>query len=327
MKNFTWKLAAATVAVGLLAANPAAAATKLRLSCPSAMNNPTCMPAEVFAKEAERLTNGSLAIQIFPSGQLGKAKEAIQQMQAGIIDIVVESLENYTAYVKDLNIIGWGFAFRDADHFNTFLGSPAGDAIFAEMDTKHGMVFLARNWRKLPRVVVSTKPIFTPENLTGLKFRVPSIPTYIKTWQTLGANPSQVAWADTFQALKTGVVDAMESPFDSVAAQKFHVAAPYVTMTNHVFTAITLAFNAKKFHGLSQDEQAALRTAADKASEYSVALARDSSGDIAKTVMDDGGYIITLKPSAFQKKLRAATDEQEAAGMWRKGLFAEIQKM
>lgn len=327
MEKFMWKLAGAMVAGGLLAAGPAAAATKLRLSCPSAMNNPTCMPAEVFAKEVERLTNGAVAIQVFPSGQLGKGKESIQQMQAGIIDLVVESLENYTTYVKDLNIVGWGFAFRDADHFNTFLGSPLGDAIFEEMDKKHGMVFLARNWRKLPRVVVSTKPVFTPENLTGLKFRVPSIPTYIKTWQTLGANPAQVAWADTFQALKTGVVDAMESPFDSVPAQKFHVAAPYVTMTNHVFTAMTLAVNAKKFHGLSKDEQTALRQAAEKSIQYSVDLARDSSDDMAKKVMDDGAYIITLNPAAFQKKLRAATDEQEAAGLWSKGLFEKIQKM
>lgn len=327
MKRTVWKLAGAMVAGGLLASGPAAAATKLRLSCPSAMNNPTCMPAEVFAKEVERLTNGSVVVQVFPSGQLGKGKEAIQQTQAGIIDMVVESLENYTGYVKDLNIVGWGFAFRDAEHFNTFLASPLADSLFDEMDKKHGMVFLARNWRKLPRVVVSTKPIFTPDDLKGLKFRVPSIPTYIKTWQTLGANPAQVAWADTFQALKTGVVDAMESPFDSVPAQKFHVAAPYVTMTNHVFTAITLAANARKFHGLTKEEQEALRKAAEKATQYSADLARGSSEEVAKKIMDDGANIITLKPTAFQKKLRAATDEQEAAGLWSRGLFEKIQKM
>jgi tripartite ATP-independent transporter DctP family solute receptor len=327
MKRTIWTLALPAAALALLAAGDSAAATKLRLSCPSAANNPTCMPAEVFAKEVEKASNGSLSVQIFPSGQLGKGKEAIQQMQAGIIDVVVESIENYTAYVNDLNVLTWGFAFRDADHFNRFLHSPAVDAMFDEMDQKHGMVFIARNWRKLPRVVVSTKPVFSTDNLAGVKFRVPPIPSYIRTWQTLGANPTQVPWPDSFQGLKTGVVDAMETPFDSIPAQKFHLAAPYVTMTNNVYTAVTLAVNAKRFKSLSKDEQAVMRKAADKASDYSVEVNRNSFDEIAKSILADGGAIIMINPAGFQKKLRAAADEQEASGLWSKGLIEKIDKM
>ena len=327
MTKFAWKLVGWIAFGGVLLAGPALAQTKLRLSCPSAANNPTCQPASVFAEEVKRLTNGSVVVQVFPSGQLGKGREAIQQMQGGIIDLVVESLENYTTYVNDVNVLPWGFTFRNAEHFDAFLNSSVADGMFEEMDKKHGMVFLARNWRKLPRVVVSTKPVFTPGDLDGLKFRVPSIPTYIKTWQTLGANPTQVPWADAFQALKTGVVDAMEAPFDSVLAQKFHLAAPYVTKTNHVFTAITLAVNGKRFQGLSTAEREALRKAADKASNYSREIIRDSDAKVTKKMLEDGAIIIQLDTSPFQKKLHAATGDLEAEGLWSAGLFEKIQKM
>jgi|SaaInl7_200m_RNA_FD_contig_21_703380_length_1352_multi_10_in_0_out_0_2 TRAP-type transport system periplasmic protein len=327
MKPVIRNLLSAAAVTAMMASGSALAATKMRLSCPSAANNPTCVPAYVFAKEVERLTKGSVTIQVFPSGQLGKGKEAIQQMQAGIIDLTVESIGRYSAFVKDLNVFTWGFTFRDEDHFNKFLYSPTGNAMFEEMDKKHGIVFLSRNWRKLPRVVVSSKPVFSPDDLTGLKFRVPSIPTYIKTWQTLGANPTQVPWADAFQALKTGVVDGMEAPFDSVLAQKFHLAVPYVTMTNHLFTAQTLSVNAKKFYGLSKDEQAAFRKAADAATAKSIELAKDSATNVADKMVADGAFVIRLKPTAFQKKLQAAARKQEAEGLWSKGLIDMIGKM
>lgn len=327
MKTSAWKWLVAAAIGGALFAGTATAETKLRLACPSAANSTTCLPAARFAEEVKKLTNGSVVVQVFPGGQLGTGAKAVQQMQAGVIDMVTEDLIWYTPFVKDFNVLAWGFAFRDADHFNTFLTSPAVDAMVDEMDKKHGIVFLARNWRKLPRVVASTKPVFTPDDLKGMKFRVPGIPAYIKTWQTLGANPAQVAWADAFQALKTGVVDAMEAPFDSVLSQKFHVAGPYVTMTNHLFIGIALTVNGKRFYGLSADEQAALRKAAGIATEYSIELNRDSADDTAKKVLNDGAYIITLKPTEFQKKLRAAAAEQEAAGLWSKGLYEMIEKM
>jgi len=327
MKRSAWKWLVAAMIGGILFTGTATAETKLRLSCPSAANSTTCLPATLFADEVKKLTNGSVIVQVFPGGQLGTGTKAVQQMQAGVIDMVAEDLTWYTPFVKDFNVLAWGFAFRDADHFNTFLKSPIADAMVDEMDKKHGIVFLARNWRKLPRVVTSTKPVFTPDDLKGMKFRVPNIPAYIKTWQTLGANPSQVPWADSFQALKTGVVDAMEAPFDSVLSQKFHLAAPYVTMTNHLFIAIALTVNAKKFYGLSADEQAALRKAADKATAYSIELNKDSADDVAKKIVDDGANIIMLKPTAFQKKLRAAAAEQEAEGLWSKDLYEKIEKM
>ncbi len=326
--SFNRLIGLGVVAVGLVGIGSAAMAdTTLRLACPSAPTNSTCMAASRFAEEANRLSNGAVTVKVFPSGQLGTGTKAIQQTQAGIIDVVVESLSNYSALVNDYNVVSWGFVFRDADHYDTFLKSPIHAKMMQELETKHGIRLLATNWRKLPRVVVATKPVFTPDDLKGLKFRVPGIPAFIKTWSAVGANPAQVPWGESFQALKTGVVDAMEAPYDSVVSQKFHLAAPYVTLTNHVFTSIVLGINAKKFASLSAEDQKALSEAATAATDYSAELAAESAKTIEKDITDSGAYIITLNPKKFREKVDAATGEQEAAGTWSKGLVAEIQAL
>ncbi|RYH11348.1 TRAP transporter substrate-binding protein [Tropicimonas sp. IMCC6043] len=313
-------------ALGVIA-NAAEAATTLRLACPSAATNPTCMAAEEFAAKANELSGGSLDVQVFPAGQLGRGAEAIQQMQAGIIDLVVEDITNYGNFVTDYNVISWGFTFRDEAHFKAFLTSDVEARMADQLREQFNLRFLSVEWAKLPRVVVSTKPVFTPDDLKGLKFRVPGIPSYIKTWEALGANPTSVPWGEAFQALKTGVTDAMESPLDSIVAQKFHLAAPYVTLTNHVFPSITLAINETRFQGLTAEEQAALTGAAELAAEYSEVLAAEVAETAAKQITDDGGFVIMVNSEPFQAKLADQTAVQEQEGLWAAGLMDEIRAM
>ena len=321
-QNKTFVIAAAVLLAGLVAA-PASAAT-LRLACPSAPDNPTCLAATRFAEEAKKNSAGSLDIQVFPSGQLGKGKQAIQQMQAGIIDLVVEDISNFANFVSDYNVVSWGFAFRNEDHFLAFLASPLHQAMADEL-RKKGIELVTANWRKLPRVVVSTRPVKSPADLAGLKFRVPPIPSYIATWKTLGANPAQVPWSDSFQALKTGVVDAMEAPLDSVVSQKFHLAARYVTLTNHVFASIALAMNETRHRSLSAAEKKAIRDAAAAATAYSAELAAEARKSVRERIKADGGEIIEVETAPFAAKLDQAARSQEANGLWSKGLYDKIQ--
>jgi tripartite ATP-independent transporter DctP family solute receptor len=328
MKNVNMRFAAiaATAGAVLVAVSVTSDAATLRLACPSAPDNPTCEAASHFAEQAKERSGGSLDIQVFPSGQLGKGKEAIQQMQAGIIDLVVEDISNFANFVSDYNVVSWGFTFRDEEHFLTFLDSPLHDEMEGQL-REQGIELLAAKWRKLPRVVVSTKPVRSPEDLSGLKFRVPPIPSYIATWETLGANPSQVPWSDAFQALKTGVVDAMEAPLDSVVSQKFHLAAPHVTLTNHVFASIALVMNSNRYQSLSDAEKQAIEEAVAAATDYSAQLAEEASESVTTQIASEGGEIIEVDTTPFAEKLREAAHSQEAEGLWSEGLYDKIQEI
>lgn len=304
---------------------PGAQASTYRLACPSAETSTTCLAATHFADEVREKSGGDIDIQVFPGGQLGSGEKAIQQMRAGVLDLVVESLSNYGNFVNDYNVVSWGFTFRDNDHYQHFLASDIEAGLEDQLMDETGIKMLAANWAKLPRVVVSTRPVETPADLAGLKFRVPGIPSYIKTWQTLGANPTQVPWSDSFQALKTGITDAMEAPYDSVLSQKFHLAAPYVTLTNHVYDSVTVAMNGKRWSKLTDDQQAIVLEAAANAATYSADLVDKAAQSIRAQLEADGATVIEVDRAPFAEKLDAAARDQEADGLWSKGLYDAIQ--
>lgn len=304
-----------------------ALAEKLRLACPSAATSSTCLTAEHFAKEATEKSGGKLNIQVFPGGQLGSGEAAIQQMRAGVLDLVVEDISNFGNFVKDYNVVSWGFTFRNEKHFLDFLSSDIEKAMAKKLADEQGIQVIANDWRKLPRVVVASKPVEKPEDLAGMKFRVPAIPSYIATWQTLGANPTQIPWSDAFQALKTGTVDGMESPLDSVKSQKFDLAAPYVSLTDHVFSSLVLAMNETRWSKLTPDEQAILKTAAENAAAYSAELANKASSDVIDQIKADGAKIITPDRKLFADKLHAAALDEEKKGLWGEGLYEKIQAL
>jgi tripartite ATP-independent transporter DctP family solute receptor len=309
----------------LVATSASANAVTFRLACPSAPDNPTCKTASYFAQRVGEESKGTVDIKVFPSGQLGKGKSAIQQMQAGIIDLVVEDLTNYANFDPDYNVISWGFTFRDRKHFLDFLDSAVYRKMVDALRAKQNIELIASKWEKLPRVIVSKAPIRSPKDLVGLKFRVPPIPAYIETWKTLGANPTQVPWSESFQALKTGVVDAMEAPLDSVVSQKFDLAAPYVAMTNHVFASMTLAMNEMEYSRLSDPEKKVVQQAAKEATQYAAKLADQSREKVRSEIKADGGHIIDIDTAPFAAKLKEAAYQQEKNGLWSKGLYDQIQ--
>ncbi|MFV0332718.1 MAG: TRAP transporter substrate-binding protein [Tropicimonas sp.] len=318
-------LTALTAGAILIAAT--ANAASYRLACPSAETSTTCMTASHFADQVREKSGGEIDIQVFPAGQLGSGEKAIQQMRAGVLDLVVESLSNYGNFNSDFNVVSWGFAFRDDAHFEAFLASDLASAMEDKLYDESGIRMLADNWAKLPRVVVSTKPIETPDDLSGLKFRVPAIPSYIATWQNLGTNPTQVPWADSFQALKTGLTDAMEAPYDSVLSQKFHLAAPYVTLTNHVYDSMSVSMNGARWSKLDEADQQILLDAATDAAAYSRELVDKAAQTVASELEADGATIIEIDRSAFAGKLAPATKEQEEKGLWAPGLYDAIQTL
>ena len=313
-----------TLATLSLAAGGASAAT-YRLACPSAETSTTCLAATHFADEVREKTSGEIDIQVFPAGQLGSGEKAIQQLRAGVLDLVVESLSNYGNFIADYNVVSWGFTFRDNDHFQDFLASDLEKGMEDRLLDEAGIKMLASNWSKLPRVVVSTRPVETPDDLAGLKFRVPGIPSYIKTWQTLGANPTQVPWADSFQALKTGIADAMEAPYDSVPSQKFHLAAPYVSLTNHVYDSITVSMNGMRWSRLDEAQQQIVLDAAANAASYSADLVTKAAETVRGQLEADGATVIEVDRALFADKLGDAALAQEADGLWAEGLYAAIQ--
>jgi TRAP-type transport system periplasmic protein len=288
---------------------------------------PSTRSVEHMAELVRERSGGRLIINPNPGGTLGTGLQIMEGLSIGAVDMVSMVLEWYAPFVSDVNVYVMGFTFRDTDHFRAFIDS----AIFAEMKEdilrEMNVRVLAANWIGLPRVMVSKRPISSPADIANINMRVPEIETYLKVWRGLGTSPTRVAWPEVYLALRTGTVEAAEGPLDQMYATKFYEAAPYITLTNHLQQAFTVAVNEDVYSSLPADLSEILREASLEAGEYFQNLIRTQFEQDRARMISEGAVINDIDTRPFQQMLRPVIAESEQTGFWTPGLYERIQAL
>lgn len=309
------------------AAQGAAQTYELTVASLEPVGAPSTRSVEYMASLVEERSGGRLTLNPNPGGTLGTGLQIMEGLSIGTIDMVSMVLEWYAPFVDDINVYVMGFTFRDTDHFRAYLDSD----IFAEkkqqvLDSMNTRI-LATNWIGLPRVMVSKQPIQSPADISNISMRVPEIETYLKVWRGLGTSPTRVAWPEVYLALRTGTVEAAEGPLDQMYATKFYEAAPYITLTNHLQQAFTVAINNDVYASLPSDLAEILSEAALEAGEYFQALIRDQFEEDRAKMIAEGAVINEIDTRPFQAMLEPVIRESEETGFWSAGLYQRIQEL
>lgn len=277
-----------------------------------------------FVELSEQKSRGRIKWEYFCCDQLGGDIAQIEQMMANSIQGYGDVLDWWANWVKDFAIFGWGFAFRDNDHFAKFLASPTFREMADKLRTQNGLRILAAGPTE-PRMLWSKKPLGGLADMKDMKMRVPEIKAYLMVWETLQTKPSRVTWGEVFLALKTGVVEGAEGPISATYGVKFHEAAPNGYLTNHIISSSHITMNEKTYQSLPPD----LRRAVEEAAAESVAYARAESQKVADETLAkmraEGAKIGTLDTKPFQDRLRDGVARAEAEGLWPKGLWQKVQ--
>jgi TRAP-type C4-dicarboxylate transport system substrate-binding protein len=278
-----------------------------------------------FVELSEKLSNGRIKWEYFCCDQLGGDIAQIEQMMANSIQGHGDVLDWWANWVKDYSIFGWGFTFRDNDHFAKFLDSPAYKGMAEKLRTQNGLRILAAGPTQ-PRMLWLKKPITKLEDLKGVKMRVPEIKAYLMVWEALGTRPSRVTWGEVYLALKTGVVEGAEGPIDATYGVKLHEAAPNGYLTNHIISSVHVTMNEKAYQSLPPD----LRKTVDDAARQAVAWGRGESQKIMEETLAkmkaEGAKISTPDTGAWKTRLQEAVGKAEAEGLWTtKGLWQQVQ--
>lgn len=277
-----------------------------------------------FVELCEKKSNGRLKWEYFCCDQLGGDIAQIEQMMANSIQGYGDVLDWWANWVKDFSIVGWGFTFRDNDHFTKFLASPMFKEMAEKLRTQNGLRLLAAGPTE-PRMLWVKKPISKLEDMKDIKMRVPEIKAYLMVWESLGTRPSRVTWAEIFLALKTGVVEGAEGPISATYGIKLHEAAKYGYLTNHIISSSHITMNEKAYQSLPPD----LRKVVEEAAQEVVDFAKSEAQKVIKETLDkmkaEGASISTLDTGPFKKRLAEAVAKAEAEGLWTKGLWQKIQ--
>jgi len=274
-------------------------------------------------------TNGRINIKMYPGASLvaGDQTREFTAIRQGVIDLAIGSTINWSPQVKQLNLFSLPFLMPDYDAIDALTQGEVGKELFRVIE-RAGVVPLAWGENGFREVTNSKRELRRPEDFKGLKFRVVGSPLFLDTFTALGANPTQMSWADAQPALASGAVDGQENPLTIFTAAKLHtVGQKNVTLWGYVADPLIFVVNKEVWEGWSKEDQKIVREAAVEAGKYCIELAREgmtgASPAVPKTIEGFGVKVVKLSPeerAAFQKATRPVYEK------WSKQIGPDLVK-
>ncbi|MXN66335.1 DctP family TRAP transporter solute-binding subunit [Stappia sp. GBMRC 2046] len=294
----------ATLAAGLITTSALAADMTLKLGHLANEQNPWHLASVKFGEELSRLTDGRIEVEVYPNESLGKEIDLINGMQLGTVDMTItgESLQNWAPMAALLAV---PYAYKSIEHMDEVATGEIGDKIKQQIIEKvqiRPIAYFARG----PRDLTSNRPIASPDDLKGLKMRVPNVPLFVDVWKALGANPGPMAFSEVFTSLQNGTIEAQENPLALIRSANFNEVQSHVNMTEHVRSWIYLTIAESTWNKLSEDDQAAVMEAAATAQAYERELFNASLEDDRKYLEEHGMTFVEVDGPAFQAKAKDA---------------------
>lgn len=252
--------------------------------------------AKRWADLVAEKTEGRIKIKVYPGTSLvsGDQTKEFTALRQGIIDMAVGSTINWSPQVPELNLFSLPFLMKNDADLDAITQGEAGKLAFAAIEQR-GIVPLAWGENGFRQLSNSAKPVRSPADLAGLKIRVVGSPLFQDTFTALGANPTQMSWADAKPALTTGAVDGQENPlsvFD--VARVDQVGQKYLTLWDYMADPLVFAVNQRVWKSLPEEDRELLSQAAIDAGKWEIELSRGAQAQRLADVRERGVEVIEL---------------------------------
>ncbi|WP_375688516.1 TRAP transporter substrate-binding protein [Pseudooceanicola sp. LIPI14-2-Ac024] len=276
MKPLAFALAAALAA---LSAAPGMAQTALKMAVETPPGDPLNL---MLATTRDTLAQGGgFDIDYYDSGAMGDEKALTELLRAGQVDVVPLGSDIVELDSK-FAIFDLPFLFEDKATARAALDGELGAKLAASLRETNNLQVLAFGELGFRAISNSVRPINTPADLAGLKLRTPGSQTRIMSFQALGAAPTPMSLGEVYVALRQGVLDGQENPLSVVKEFSFDEVQKYISLTNHVYTPITLAMSAPAFDALSAEQQEAILAAAAAGAAATRSLSDESDASLVQ---------------------------------------------
>jgi tripartite ATP-independent transporter DctP family solute receptor len=256
-------------------------------------------------------TNGRLDIKLFPANQLGSDTDLLSQIRNGGVEFFNQASVVLSTLVPAAGIVNTGFAFHDYNEVWKAMDGPLGAHVRAQIE-KVGLLTMSKPWDNgFRQVTTSTKPVKTPDDLKGLKLRVPAAPMLSSLFTALGASPTPINFNEVYSALQTKLVEGQENPLAIISTARLYEVQKYCSMTNHVWDAYWILGNRKAMERLPKDIQAIVRTELEKAANDERADIAALSFSLRTDLVAKGVQVIEPDKKAFKDALAKGTFYKE----------------
>ena len=233
-----------------------------------------------FADNVTKKSGGQLTVRVFPSEQLGKEVDLLQQLKSGALDISSPSMPTLNSMVPAFEMPSAPFLWKDWKEAEAVIRGPAMEPIWTELKDKHNIVPLTKiwywGWRNF---TFGTKEVRKPEDMAGLKVRVPESPIWVEMVRGFGAAPTPIPFGEVYTALQQKTVDGQENPIPTIFSRKFYEVQGVLSMSRHMLQNNTILINKSSMEKLKPELQKLLidEAAAASAKNSEMQQAREVS--------------------------------------------------
>ena len=278
----------------------------------------------MFAKEV----GSDFEVEPFYNGSLFKQGTELVALQRDNLEMGNIAPQDISKQIPAWSILTSAYLFRDANHLNAFWSGSLGAQFKKQAEDQVKVKILGPTFFGTRQVGLKPKKkINRPADMAGIKLRMPPGDAWQLLGRSLGANPTPMAYAETYTGLQTGAIDGQDNPLPNVQNMKFYEVMSQIVLTSHLIGFDLLTVNLKTWQSMSPARQKSFQAAADKAINWSAAEHLKREVELAESFKKQGLEIYTPNVGAFREyaqKIYLASDE---AKEWPKGMLEKINAL
>ena len=295
-----------------------------------ANNLPLTHPMNKRAQEAvdkiREETGGRVAIQIFPSNQLGADTDMLSQVRSGGVEFFTLSPLILSTLVPNASISGIGFAFPSYKEVWPAMDGELGAYVRGEIE-KSGLVVMEKIWDNgFRQITSSVGPSETAENLKGFKIRVPVSPLWTSMFQAFESAPASINFAEVYSALQTKIVDGQENPLAIISTAKLYEVQQFCSITNHMWDGFWFLANRRAWERMPEDVREIVAKNLNEAGVNERADVEALNATLKEELISNGMKINEPEAASFRQKLKDAGFYAEWKGKYGDDAWAILEK-
>jgi TRAP-type transport system periplasmic protein len=293
---------------------------KLGWTSSAGETDPYAIGARAFKQAVEAESKGRIEVQLFPNRALGDEKPLLEGMRLGTVDAAIITNAVVAQIEPAFQINDMPFLYSDEAQAQKILDGPVGEKLRKKLETK-GVVLLGFMEGGFRAMINNVRPVSTPADVKGVKYRVMQNPVYIAMFSSLGGNAVPMAWAETFTAVQQGAIDGLEIPPTVIDQNKLFEVTKFLSLTNHTYSVIELLMSKRVFDKQPDDLKKAIvkaaaeatkqQRAASLAASQTVVATLESKGMKVNKVADIAPFRESVKPVYEQFKVSIGPDIME----------------
>lgn len=304
-----WALAGvAFLTMGAAVPTVAAAQSTIRIPHCCAAGSHFDVAAERFAELLEEKTGGEITGEVFPSGQLGQETEVIQNVQAGAIEATIIGHDPLAQFAQEITILSMPYLFDNHDQAFEKLDGELG-ARLEDTLSQRGLHVLAWGNNGARVYTNDERPLETPADFAGLKFRSPQNPVNLAVTEALGGIAAPIPYGEVYTALQQGTIDGQENAVINIYPANLQEVQSYMSMTNHLLSFVVLVMNENYFNNLTPELQAAVQEAASEAMAEERATAQSLADEMTAKMQEAGVEVVEPDLAPFRDATQSVRDE------------------